>query len=100
MKPVLDPVWPAPHRWIASQHASDVAITQAIADPVFAFDAAGNAYPSLVQGMPVRDGGVTTVKLREGLRSARGVPLSVVYPSRRHLPLRTRVVLEFLIELW
>ena len=36
MKPVLDPVWPAPHRWIASQHASDVAITQAIADPVFA----------------------------------------------------------------
>ena len=27
-------------------------------------------------------------------------PLSVVYPSRRHLPLRTRVVLEFLIELW
>jgi DNA-binding transcriptional LysR family regulator len=28
------------------------------------------------------------------------VPLSVVYPSRRHLPLRTRVVLEFLIALW
>jgi Ni/Fe-hydrogenase subunit HybB-like protein len=36
MKPVLDPIWPAPHRWIASQHASDIAITQAIADPVFA----------------------------------------------------------------
>ena len=36
MKPVLDPVWPAPHRWIASQHASDVAITRAIVDPVFA----------------------------------------------------------------
>jgi DNA-binding transcriptional LysR family regulator len=28
------------------------------------------------------------------------VPLSVVYPSRRHLPLRTRVVLESLVELW
>ncbi len=35
----------------------------AIADPVFAFvDAAGNAYPALVQGMLVRDAGVTTVK--------------------------------------
>jgi DNA-binding transcriptional LysR family regulator len=26
-------------------------------------------------------------------------PLSVVYPSRRNLPLRTRVVIEFLTEL-
>ena len=28
------------------------------------------------------------------------LPLSVVYPSRRNLPLRTRVVLEFLFELF
>jgi DNA-binding transcriptional LysR family regulator len=28
------------------------------------------------------------------------LPLSVVYPSRQHLPLRTRVVLEFLVELY
>ena len=61
----------------------------AIADPVFAFDAAGNAYPSLVQAMPVRDGGVTTVKLREGLRTARGVPLDardLIFSSSARAP--------------
>jgi hypothetical protein len=29
----------------------------------------------------------------------RSFPLSVVYPSRRNLPLRTRAVLEFLTEM-
>ena len=33
---MLDPALPAPHRWIASERASDVEMTQAIADPVFA----------------------------------------------------------------
>jgi peptide/nickel transport system substrate-binding protein len=47
----------------------------AIADPVFALDGAGNAYPSLVQAAPARDAGETIVKLREGLHTARGVPL-------------------------
>ena len=33
---MLDPALPAPYRWIASERASDVEMTQAIADPVFA----------------------------------------------------------------
>jgi Ni/Fe-hydrogenase subunit HybB-like protein len=40
--PVLDERLPAPHRWIASERASDVETTQAIAEPVFA--AAGKAW--------------------------------------------------------
>jgi Ni/Fe-hydrogenase subunit HybB-like protein len=34
MRPVLDPTPNAPYRWIASARASDVEITQAVADPV------------------------------------------------------------------
>ena len=36
MTSVLDPALPAPRRWIASERASDVEITQAIAEPLFA----------------------------------------------------------------
>ena len=36
MTAVLEPGLPPPHRWIAAERASDVEITQAIADPLFA----------------------------------------------------------------
>lgn len=47
----------------------------AVVDPVYALDAAGAPYPALAAGMPVREGGETVVRLREGLRTARLVPL-------------------------
>lgn len=43
----------------------------AVVDPVYALDAAGVPYPALAAGMPVREGGETVVRLREGLRTAR-----------------------------
>ena len=36
MSRVLDPARRPPHRWIAAERASDVEVTQAVADPVFA----------------------------------------------------------------
>jgi len=47
----------------------------AVADPVYALDAAGAPYPALAAGMPVREAGRTLVRLREGMRTARLVPL-------------------------
>jgi peptide/nickel transport system substrate-binding protein len=47
----------------------------AVFDTVFSLDASGNPYPSLADGMPVRDGRVTRLALREGLRSSRGRPI-------------------------
>lgn len=47
----------------------------AISDPLFALDAAGNPYPALAAGHPSREAGETIVRLREGLRTARGKPL-------------------------
>ena len=44
-------------------------------EPVFRLDRAGNPYPSLVEGMPTRDGATTRVRLRAGLHSGRGRPL-------------------------
>jgi peptide/nickel transport system substrate-binding protein len=41
-------------------------------EPVFRYDRAGNLYPSLAEGMPVREGAVTRVRLRAGLVSGRG----------------------------
>ena len=35
MSAVLEQTLPPPHRWIAAERASDVGITQAVAEPVF-----------------------------------------------------------------
>jgi peptide/nickel transport system substrate-binding protein len=47
----------------------------AIADSLFALDRNAEPYPTLAAAMPTHEGGVTTVQLREGLRTARGVAL-------------------------
>ena len=47
-------------------------VAHAVFDTVYSLDTAGNTYPSLAEGMPRRDGKLTRVTLREGLRSARG----------------------------
>jgi peptide/nickel transport system substrate-binding protein len=47
----------------------------AVFDPLFALDAAGTPYAALADGMPTAQGGRTTVRLREGLRTARGLAL-------------------------
>jgi len=47
----------------------------ALFDTLFALDAHGTPYAALAEGMPVRDGRVTRVMLREGLRSSRGHPI-------------------------
>jgi peptide/nickel transport system substrate-binding protein len=44
----------------------------AIADPPYALDARGRPYPALADGMPTVEDGQTVVRLRPGLRSARG----------------------------
>jgi len=44
----------------------------AIADTVYARDAKGNVYPALADGFPLVEEGQTVVRLRRGLRSARG----------------------------
>jgi len=48
----------------------------AIADPVYLLDVHGNPYPTLADGMPRVEDGQTVVRLRPGLRSARGKALS------------------------
>lgn len=48
----------------------------ALFDPVYALDAAGNPYPALALSMPAREATGTVVRLRDGLRTARGVPLN------------------------
>jgi peptide/nickel transport system substrate-binding protein len=50
-------------------------LAHAIADPIYALDAAGNPYPALATALPAREGDVTAVRLREGMRTARGVNL-------------------------
>jgi peptide/nickel transport system substrate-binding protein len=47
----------------------------AIADSVYALDASGNAYPTLAAALPSREGDAAVVRLREGLRTARGAAL-------------------------
>lgn len=47
----------------------------AIADPIFALDPAGNPFPTLAAAMPAAESVGTVVRLREGLRTARLVPL-------------------------
>jgi len=47
----------------------------AIADPIFAVDPGSPPYPTLAAAMPSREGADTIVRLREGLRTARGVAL-------------------------
>lgn len=47
----------------------------AVADAPFALDAAGVPYASLAASMPSREGAETVVRLREGLRTARNLPL-------------------------
>lgn len=47
----------------------------AIADALFALDRGETPYPTLAAAMPVHQGGVTTVRLREGLTTARGARL-------------------------
>lgn len=44
----------------------------ALFDTLYALDAHGAPYAALAEGMPVREGRVTRVLLREGLRSSRG----------------------------
>ena len=44
----------------------------AIADPLYALDAAARPYPTLADGMPELRGGHAVVRLRPGLRSAKG----------------------------
>lgn len=47
----------------------------AIFDPLFAVDATGAPYPTLATTLPQREGAGTVVRLREGLRTARGTAL-------------------------
>lgn len=47
----------------------------AIADPLYAMEPSGAVYPSLTTAIPSREAGETIVKLREGLKTARGVAL-------------------------
>lgn len=47
-------------------------VGHAMFDTVFALDPHGTPFAALADGMPVRDGRVTRVVLREGLRSSRG----------------------------
>lgn len=47
-------------------------VGHALFDTVYALDAGGSTYPALADGMPRREGRLTRVWLREGLRSARG----------------------------
>jgi peptide/nickel transport system substrate-binding protein len=47
----------------------------AIFDPLFALDAQGAPYPTLATTLPQREGAGTVVRLREGLRTARGTAL-------------------------
>jgi peptide/nickel transport system substrate-binding protein len=48
----------------------------AIADPLFGLDAGGVPYATLAATLPTREGGDVVVRLREGLRTARGAALS------------------------
>ena len=47
----------------------------AIADAIFAADPGAPPYPTLANALPSREGADTVVRLREGLRTARGVGL-------------------------
>jgi peptide/nickel transport system substrate-binding protein len=47
----------------------------AVFDAVYALDASGAPYPTLAAALPTREGGGAVVRLREGLRTARGVAL-------------------------
>ncbi|HSN98240.1 MAG TPA: hypothetical protein VLS89_08075 [Candidatus Nanopelagicales bacterium] len=47
----------------------------ALADSLFAMDGAGNVYPTLAAGIPTREGSASVLRLREGLRTARGAAL-------------------------
>lgn len=50
----------------------------AVADPLYALDALGRPYPALAAGLPEATAGGARVKLRDGLVSARGRPLTAV----------------------
>jgi len=50
-------------------------LAPAVADPLYALDAAGNAYPALAAELPQATPSGTRVVLRAGLRSARGKAL-------------------------
>jgi peptide/nickel transport system substrate-binding protein len=47
----------------------------AIADPLYALNANGEPYAALAASLPAREAGETIVHLREGLRTARLLPL-------------------------
>ncbi len=47
----------------------------AIADPLYGLDGAGNPFPSLAAALPAQEPLGAVVRLREGLRTARGAPL-------------------------
>lgn len=47
----------------------------ALADSLYALDANGSPYPTLAAGLPAREGTAAVVRLREGLRTARGAAL-------------------------
>jgi peptide/nickel transport system substrate-binding protein len=55
--------------------AAAALFASAIADPVYALDAGGAPYPALAAALPAREGNRTVVRLREGLRTARGAAL-------------------------
>ncbi|EYF00777.1 hypothetical protein [Chondromyces apiculatus] len=47
----------------------------ALADSLYALDASGAPYPTLTAALPAREGNTAVLRLREGLRTARGVAL-------------------------
>lgn len=47
----------------------------AIADPIFGLDSSGTPYPTLATALPTREATGTVVRLRDGIRTARGSPL-------------------------
>ncbi len=55
--------------------AAAALFAHAVVDSLFALDATAAPYPTLAASMPVRESGVTVVRLREGLRTARGTAL-------------------------
>lgn len=50
-------------------------VGSSVFDPVYALDANGNLYAALADGMPQHEGRITRVRMREGLQSARGIPI-------------------------
>lgn len=69
---------PWPTSWIDPHDLRDPGAAlfgPAIADSVFGLDSSGTPFPTLAAALPTREATGTVVRLRDGLRTARGSPL-------------------------